>query len=397
MSGVRIFNICCQAGSADNNVVERAWQMTDISVLKSITGKKPGWRMTKQDDGSTLNTDKKISTKRTTARYIARELIWKVGRWKNMELADFVRDIKPDILYLPVYRSGYMCDVQQYVMKLADCPVVCHITDDVYSYPPKPLHQPLKTLYYWWMRKKIKKIIQKSEYGEVFAQNMSDSYAKLFNKQFFIIGKGVDLDKTVDNTIWNDDGYTTFVYTGNYGGERGRQLISLAKAIAKLYPKGSAELAIYSGTSADKEVDKQLKETGVVRLCGSVIPDKVQSIQREADYLVHVEGFSEKSIMDTRMSFSTKLIDYMLAQRPILAIGPSDINSIQVLIQNDIAIVACSETEIETTLGKISRHVYDDNGIVKRASDYVINNRDLKKIQHGMRCRLSAIIGKHGC
>jgi len=392
MPGVRIFNICCQAGQADNDIVEKAWQMTDISVLKSISGKNSGWLMANQNVSSKLATDKKISTKRTTAIYIARELIWKAGRWNDNGLEDFVRSIKPNVLYLPIYRSGYMCDVQQHVIKMTNCPVVCHITDDVYSYPPKPLSHPLKTMYYAWMRKKIKNIIQKSEYGEVFAQNMADEYSALFGKKFFVIGKGVDVDKLEKNTAWFSDDCITFVYTGNYGGERGPQLINLANAIAENFEPGKAEFRIYSTTSPDDWTDAQLAATGIVKLCGGVSHEEVINIQRSADYLVHVEGFSDKAIIETRMSFSTKLIDYMLAQRPILALGPDEVNSIQILRKNRIAMVASSNDELESVIKQISRNSCDSAELIKRATGYIKTNRDIKKIQSGIQHRLSTIV-----
>lgn len=401
MQDVTIYNICCQAGQAKNNVVESAWQMTDISVLNSVIGKQPGWVMSKNNESLSNeslqnSSNKKISTKRTTLRYIAREIIWKLGKWRDKGLKDFVQNINPDILYLPIYRSGYMCEVQQHVMNLVECPVVCHMSDDVYSYPPKPYLQPLKLSYYAWMRKKIKRLIQKSEYGEVFARKMADEYSSLFNRKFYVIGKGVDTDNIQPNTEWKLDDCVSFVYTGNYGGERGVQLILLAQAIASNFKKGEAELKIYSATKSDEDTDAQLSDTGVVKFCGSVSAEGIRDIQSKADFLVHVEGFSEKSIVYTRMSFSTKLIDYMLAQRPILAIGPEEINSIQILKDNDLAIVANDKNELNSIIKQISKHALDIDVITKRATDYIKANRDIKKIQDGIRHRMSAIV-KNEC
>lgn len=390
MLGVRIFNICCQSGSSDNSIVEQTWQMTDSTVLKSILGQKPGRYIPSVPVTPILPIPrKKLAPRRTTVAYIVREFIWKVGRWSNRGLRDFVKSIHPDVLYLPIYRSGYLCDVQQYVISVAKCPVVCHITDDVYVYRPSLTKTPLKALYYTWMRKKIRNLIEKAEYGEVFAQNMVDEYSALFRKDFYIIGKGIDINELEKNTVWTQDRCTSFVYTGNYGGERGLQLVNLAVAIAESFEKDKAELRIYSTTSPDPEIEKQLAATGVAKFCGALSPDQVKAVQRTADFLVHVEGFSNKSIAETRMSFSTKLIDYMMAQRPIIAIGPEMVNSIQILSNNNLAIVATNNNQLKTILTRIRQEKIDIGCIINNAVQYLKEQCNIVNIQSNMLKRLN--------
>ena len=63
-----------------------------------------------------------------------------------------------------------MCDIQSYIIDKLGVPVVGHISDDEYGYPPK-----MSIIEKWYrngLRKKLKDLISRCSYLEVFAQNM---------------------------------------------------------------------------------------------------------------------------------------------------------------------------------------------------------------------------------
>ena len=107
---------------------------------------------------------------------------------------------------------------------------------------------------------------------------------------------------------------------------------------------------------------------------------------------MHVEGFSPAAIAATRMSFSTKLIDYMMAGKPIFAVGDEEINSIAVLKKYELAVVATSANEIETKVreflsGSVSVEQLSDN-----VTEYLMSYRDIHKIQEGISERLRGLV-----
>ena len=79
---------------------------------------------------------------------------------------------------------------------------------------------------------------------------------------------------------------------------------------------------------------------------GFVESDKVAEIQINADILIHTEAMDLKNKLLVRQSFSTKIVDYFKSARPILAVGPKDVASIEHLIRNDCAIVADDKQEL---------------------------------------------------
>ena len=393
MENVEIYNVSCQSGANNNDIVVRAYQMTDSSVLRSIFGAPSGHEISAGESSSTatVNADLPFNMpkKRHTFFYMCRDLIWKIGRWRSNAIAKFLDEIKPDILYLPVYHSGYMIDVQRYVIKRTKVPVVVHITDELYAYPPHPWSTPMKSLYHMWLRGKLQRLIKKAKYGEAFAEDMVQEYQQAFSIPFYLIGKGVDISALQANRDWSVSKVFSFVFTGNYGGERGQALIALAQAIAA--QPSPARLCIYSTSRADAETDRKLAETGVVDLAGAVGASEIGHIQRTADCLVHVEGFSSKSIYETRLSFSTKIIDYLMAMRPILAIGPAEINSIKVLEQNELAEVAKSDEEIPQAVISVMRAKFNPAPAIQYLNKY----RNINTIQSGIKQRLEQAICNH--
>ncbi len=383
VENVEIANICCQGGTMNSRLIDESFQLTDKAVAKSIIGCSPG-QIIRNDTESLLSY--RPNAPRKVFFYALREVIWTLGRWKSKKLERFIQDFKPDILYLPIYRSHYMCEVDKYVIKLTGVPFVVHISDDVYGYSPNVsgLAKQLQCI----IRKDIRQIFKAAAYGEVFSPLMTKEYENEFKIPFYVIGKSVDGKKLPDIPRKKKENIIRFVYTGNYGGERGDQLVSLAQSITEVFPKGTAILDIYSATKADNKIESQLHNLDCVRLMGAVSPDKIIVIQQQADYLIHVEGFSPGAIFESRLSFSTKIIDYLLAGRPIVAIGPQEVTSIQVLKSNDIAYVATDIPGIKDIMYRIAQGQTEDDIKVNNGRTYLVNHRDAGKMKTEMYQRI---------
>lgn len=400
MADVEIFNICCQNGEMHNQVVKSAFQMTDKSVLHSIYKRKSktGWLMTQKVENSENKLNQQLATetvkKRRLIFFMMRDWIWKLGRWKkDKELLSFLEQVKPDVIYLPIYASPYMCDVQNFVVDKLGVPAVGHISDDVYGCPPKA--NIFLRRYKAKLQKKLHKLIGKCSYLEVFAENMKEEYERVFNKPCYIIGKGINIEnisqEKYDNTLKDE---ISFVYTGNIGSDRYKVLYAIGKAFEKLsgVDNGSrATLYIYSATALTKEMEQLLSSCACIQFMGKISRDEVDAVQKTADFLVHVESFSPSAIFSAKMSFSTKIIDYMMIGKPILAVGPKEVNSIQVLM-NGLAIVATDEQGIVDLIRKVFNQEIDINDILNNVESYLIQQRNIKTIQAGIKERLDGLV-----
>ena len=397
MKNVEIYNIACRHGDFNNGVVKKAVQLTDKSVLKSIYKLKfdPCWEM--KDGFASTGINQELSEnarkKRKTISFIIRDMIWWLGRWKKSKtLNRFLKEEKPDVIYLPIYASPYMCDIQSFVVKKLGVPVIGHISDDIYGYPPKV--SLLAKCYRRTLRRKLKKLIEHCSYLEVFAENMREEYAKLFNRTCYLVGKGVPT-KLVERikTTFPKDKPIHFVYTGNIGADRYKALVDIGTAISKIFKKQDAILDIYSTTALTNEMKESIAECDSIQFHGGIGKEEVVKIQQGADFLVHAEGFSPSAIFSSKMSFSTKIIDYMMMSKPILAFGPEEVNSIQVLKENRVGLTAVSKEELEHILEDIVTEKVDYKLLTQNTKQYLLEKRDIMKIQEGIYQRLSNLAG----
>ena len=182
-----------------------------------------------------------------------------------------------------------------------------------------------------------------------------------------VLTKGADFSLPADvKTQYNDP--LQLVFTGNIGLNRWKSLKLIADALKHINADGvKAQLRIYTATPLTKQMEKALNRGESSRIMGSVPASEVAQIQKNADLLVHVEALDLKNRLAVRQLFSTKIVDYLKAARPILAVGPKDVASIDHLIRNDCAIVADNQMELEEKLCAIiaNNSVLDD--IVQKA------------------------------
>ena len=145
-----------------------------------------------------------------------------------------------------------------------------------------------------------------------------------------------------------------FVYTGNIYAGRWESLVAIGRAldeINKTSKKG--ELFIYSKNELTPRMQKCVAEIKSVNFMGSISPKEVHTTQKDADVLVHVEAFNLRDKLSTRLSFSTKLVDYFSMGKCILAVGWGESASIKYLEDNDIAVVVDEYNKLNEVLERL--------------------------------------------
>lgn len=399
MNDVEIYSIACRNGVSNNTLVKKSVQLTDKSVLKSIYMPRfdPCWEI--EEDTVVQEANQEISESarknRRTLSFVIRDTIWKLGRWKKSRVLNaFLEEIRPDVVYLPIYASPYMCDIQRFIVKKMAVPVVGHISDDVFGIPPK-----MSLLGKWYravLRKKLEKLIAECAYLEVFAQNMKQEYSKAFAKPCYLIGKGIagELIDTI-KIYAPEKKQLHFVYTGNIGDDRHRALVDIGKTISEVFEPQGAVLDIYSKTPLTEEMKTLVFGCDAIKFHGGISREEVERIQQDADFLVHVEGFSDRAIFSARMSFSTKIIDYMLMAKPILAYGPEEVNSIQTLKNHGTGFTATSISELRRIMEKLAKGNFDCEVLTSSVKDYLTKHRNIKEIQAGIYQRLDELVNRN--
>lgn len=350
-------NISCRTVTDLDPIVSACFEISEKSLLKHLkdkrspSGKKIDIEALKNCKKSAEESNIKTFArkKRWQVLFWARDIIWTLGRWKSQELLDFVDDFKPDLIFQPVYYSSYLNDVACFIQEYTNVPMLGYISDDCYT-----LRQFSLSPLYWidrlHKRKKVKKTIEKCKILYVISEIQKRDYEKAFGVPCKILTKSADFTEPPQlKTSYNTP--LQLVFTGNIGSNRWKTLALIANALQEINQDGTkAELRIYTATPLTAKMQKALQIDGASYLMGTVPASEIPQIQSGADMLVHVEAMDLKNKLAVRQSFSTKLVDYFKAARPILAVGPKDVASIDHLLQNNCALVADNAADLAVML-----------------------------------------------
>lgn len=401
MEDIEVANIACRPGWPDCYLVKRFYQMTEKSLLRNLKNKSypagEEHRLNSQKSNAVVVDNIKGwrfgQKKRWQILFWMRDLIWLVGRWKSPELDCFLDDFKPDLIFQPVYYSSYLNDIAQYIKKHTDVPMLGYISDDCYT-----LKQLSFSPLYWidrlYKRRKVKKTIEMCELLYVISDIQKEEYEKCFTTKCKILTKGADFSKHPD-VKEHDHNPLQLVYTGNIGTNRWKSLKMIANVLEKINQDGiKAQLRIYTATPLTTKMEKALNRGQSSFLMGSVPASEVPNIQKDADILVHVEALDLKSRLAVRHSLSTKIVDYLKAARPILAVGPKDVASMDHLIRNECAIVADHSKELEEKIRAILSDPAQLDAIVEKAYECGRKYHDRHTIQKMLKEDLEAVCRK---
>lgn len=302
-----------------------------------------------------------------------RELLWYLGKWKTYELNEFIDDFKPDIIFTTFSTTYYINNIERYIINYCKKPVIMYTSDDGYT-----LKQFSYSVLFWidrvLKRPFLRKTVSLVDILYVISKKQLDEYNKIFGQKCKTLCKWADFamqDKyelTPNKTI-------KFVYTGNISLGRWQSLVEMGKVIDELNLKNYlAEIDVYSNTPYTSRIRKEISKVNSINYFGGVPHDQIYSIQRNADILIHCESFSLKNRLAVRLSFSTKIIDYLAINRCIFAVGHKDCASIEYLIDNDIAVIATTKKEIKQQLNWLLQNKNTLKEYADKSWDFGKNN-----------------------
>lgn len=319
--------------------------------------------------------------------FFARELAWKYGKVNYDGMMAFIEDFKPDIFFLPFSNLYYTNRLAMYIKKHYDIPMVMEMAMDHYSLK-RVSYSPLFWLDRFGKRAMIRELAKHSEKIYVISKRLKDELESSLNIPCEVLYKIPDETRAsipygeIHNPI-------RYLFTGNIYANRWKSLKLLADALKE---SGAGVLDIYTANPITKSVDKALNIEGVSTIHKPVSQDRVIELQNNADVLVHVEGFDKANKLLVRCAISTKIMDYLSVGRTILAIGPSDISSIEYLNDNNLAFVADTPNAVLKVLELIKGNPRILLEYAKKGHDYVKSNLDASNLRQKLYNSLDDVI-----
>ena len=280
-----------------------------------------------------------------------RELLWFVGKWKSKELNDFLEKFDPDIIYSPSYDSFYMHTVLYYVQKKTKAKVVYFHCDDLVTYRQYSL-SPWYWINRFILRKYMDKSIKMADLNYCIIDEQARIYNKIYHSEFKLLYKTGNF--TTYPIIKKVNLPINIIFTGNiiYGRINSILMLSEVLSIINLNTL-KIKLYIYTANLIDVDTKVKLESNKAVKLMGKVPYEEIPKILSNSDVLLHVESFEKKQMLSTSLSFSTKLVDYFEAAKPILAIGWEHSASINYIKDNQIGITVSNKDQLHSALLKL--------------------------------------------
>lgn len=349
MKDIEFYNLYFRDQLPKNDIVLKSFAISEGQLVRNLLKKTPVGQEVCEQDTILQNQEDGIykSAKKVGTTFLAfiRDVLWSVGKWKSGNFKKFLEENKPDVIFMPVFNCFYPHKILRFVKKQTSAKIILFHADDNYTLKQFSL-SPIYWLYRLNLRKWVRKSVEISDVNYAISNIQKEEYEKAFNKPVKLLTKGLNFDETPNyKTEYNQP--LQLVFTGNIGVNRWCSLAVIADALKEINADTvKAEMKIYTATPITEKIDKALNIENASKIMGFVESEKVAEIQSAADILIHVEAMDLKNKLLVRQSFSTKLVDYFKSARPILAVGPKDVASIDHLIRNDCAIVADNKQEL---------------------------------------------------
>ncbi len=358
--------------------IKVAFRVNEKMIIKGLLGKTVGEHVYSRYNGEKVLDGKATrfaKRKRWTLFFWVQNLIWNLPFWKSKELKNFLDDYNPDVIFTVLSDSVPLNRMIRFVQKYTNKPLALYAWDDNYSMQTSGA-SPLKKLNRLISRASMRKTVKNASQFYVISKIQKNEYEAWFQRECKILTKSEDFS----SEPYFKENYGIplhLVFTGNIGMNRWKSLGMIARALRHINSNGlKAQLFVYSGNNPTDEMLATLNVENSSFFMGSVPAEQVADLQRSADILVHVEGLDKNSQREVHQSFSTKLVDYFKMARPILAVGPKNVASIEHLRENSCALLAETEKELSECLLSVINDYDKLNSFAKNAYECGKKNHD---------------------
>lgn len=332
---------------------DRFYRITDLDMLKRAAGRPNTAGVVVQEDtgpdrqlkselhrNPLYNLVRKIFLARFPAAMIARSLFWRKKWWKTSDLGSWLDDFCPDVVFFQSSGATFAFDVVEEICAHHRIPLVMETTDD-YVTPDGSL-SPFSWIHYRRMQRVYQRAVNRSHCVIAIGEKMAKEYRQRFGGNFDMAMNSVSPGSLTDSEPASDP--MVLMYAGNVGLNRWKVLHSIGEALEECARTHGvdARLDVYSIDVPEPKILEALNIPGRLQFCGKLVGDELDQRRSEATMLVHVESFDKKNRHVTRLSISTKIPEYFAVGRPILAVGPADVASIEYVREHQAGCVISS-------------------------------------------------------
>jgi glycosyltransferase involved in cell wall biosynthesis len=256
----------------------------------------------------------------------------------------WLKEFNPDVIFTNMGHIRWMkCALS--VSKYLDIPIVPFFNDDWPSthYAGSSLTSIPRLI----LLKKLTQILKRSPMGLGASDEMAEEYSNRYGIRFEPMLPMVDVSREFGpHNRESSSDVVEVVYVGGLHLKRYEGLHVVGSIIAKLRHEGlNCSFKIYCPKTDAVTWGEQTVVPGSSSIAGSLRYEDVAVVLNKADILVFVESPEKELRRYTRLSFSTKIAQYLAAGRPIVAYGPDEVASCRYISKTGSGIVVGSGSE----------------------------------------------------
>ena len=278
---------------------------------------------------------------------LIRELIWRSDSWDSPDLKKWVEEFKPDAIFAVLGSNLYVHKIAIRLSERYNIPMFIYFTDDYYV--DSTVRGVLSLMHRRLLRKQYKISIAKAHRAYVIGEKMQRDYSQVFGKPFGILGNGIDVEKYLHLAPKKIEKRDTLIisYIGALHSNRWKTIAALGEIVKEINQKldgNKLAIRVFSPIALRTKMKKAFA-AAEIEFCGPLDSAGVVKQMEQSHFLLHVESFDRKNRAFVRYSISTKISEYLSSNRMILAYGPHEVASMQLLMENGFG---CCLTDLNT-------------------------------------------------
>lgn len=348
-------NICIRDEVPDSDFCKRYFRISEPRVIRSVLlrNTKTGKEVFHNQSADTVDQKdlswknelyNKNRQKRSYSKLLVRELLWKLGVWKTKELKTFLSDFNPDLIVYEM--SGYLHfnRLCRFAAEYTKAKSIGYFWDDNFTYKQSKC-TPGFLIFRFLQRKSLKKSVRHTDAFWAITDKTKQEADAFFGIRSTVLTKPIFFEKDEAFRPYTPHKPIQMLYTGNLLIGRWESIRSVSQAMDRINQDSEKiRLDIYTASYISPEEKSKLSP--FVHIHEPVPQPEVIALQKEADILLLAEAVSSPHSQIARLSFSTKITDYLHSGKCIFAIGDGDTAPMEYLKSENAAFCAGTAEEI---------------------------------------------------
>lgn len=367
----------------DSKVAKHYFVISESKIIKSVfnrtvvTGHCIEKRQIEQERDNISSQNKRYSMKKHESLFrMVRELVWFFGRWKTKELENFITDFQPDVILYSMEGYIHLNRICRYAKKLTKAKSIGFFWDDNFTY--KQSRSITHQIFRFFQRRSLRRLAKDTDAFWAITNMTKHEADDYFDIDCTVLTKPIRTKPQFIESVPHKP--LQILYTGNLQIGRDLSLIKVVNALKKINNEQvEFEVHVYTKTVLSSQTLTQL-DFNYCHIHEAISQEKVLELQKKADVLLFLEDIDGKDAHIARLSFSTKITDYLCAAKCILAVGCLDTAPMQYFKEYNAAIIADSEDKIADCLRQLVNNPKQLGEYGRNACLCAIQNHDKEKI-----------------